>query len=120
MSKFGLVSVFATLADLGSFTFLFRHMFPLFWAEICSAFIGMIINFFLQKRFVFDLNRKVSNAFMLSIGFSFAFMFLGAFCLAEIVKIPFFAEYVILAKLIVMGSKFILNYFTKRWIFENR
>lgn len=91
---------------------------PLFWAEICAAFIGMVINFFMQKRFVFTLNRKPTNAFLLSVAFSLAFMYLGAIGIKTLSEIEFFAQHLLIAKVIVMGSKFVLNYFSKRWVFE--
>lgn len=118
MTKFGTSSLLGTAADFLSFSFVFRFLTPLFWAEICAAFIGMVINFFMQKRFVFTLNRKPTNAFLLSVAFSLAFMYLGALGIKTLGDIEFFAEHLLLAKLIVMGSKFVLNFFSKRWVFE--
>ncbi len=45
-------------------------------------------------------------------------MYLGALGISYLGKIQFFAEQLILAKVLIMGSKFVLNYFTKRWVFE--
>ncbi len=118
MTKFATSSLVGTAADFLSFTFIFRQFLPLFWVEICASLVGMIINFFMQKRFVFTLNRKPSSAFVLSILFSFCFMYLGALGISYLGKIQFFAEQLILAKVLIMGSKFVLNYFTKRWVFE--
>ncbi|GAB5539548.1 MAG: hypothetical protein Salg2KO_16510 [Salibacteraceae bacterium] len=120
MLKFGTSSLLGTGMDFLSFTFIFRFFMPIFWAELCSAFIGMVVNFFMQKRFVFDLNRRVSTAFLLSISFSFVFMFAGAFAMESLAKTDMFGEFLIGAKLLVMGAKFLLNYFSKRWVFEKR
>ncbi len=118
MTKFGTSSLLGTAADFLSFSFVFRFFIPLFWAEICAAFIGMVINFFMQKRFVFTLNRKPTNAFLLSVAFSLAFMYLGAIGIKTLSEFEFFAQHLLIAKVIVMGSKFVLNYFSKRWVFE--
>ena len=118
MSKFAATSLLGTGLDFLSFTFIFRLILPLFWAEIGAALIGMIVNFFMQKKFVFQLNRKVQAAFILSIAVSFLLMFAGAFALTSLVKLAPFAAYPLLAKITVMGLKFVFNFFSKRWIFE--
>ena len=46
-------------------------------------------------------------------------MFLGAFAITNLVKIEFFATNPLVAKITVMGAKFVFNFFSKRWIFEN-
>lgn len=118
MTKFGLTSLLGTGLDFLTFTFLFRLILPLFWAEIAAAFIGMIVNFFMQKRFVFQLNRKAETAFFLSIIVSFVLMFAGAFILTWLVTFEPFLSLPLAAKVTVMGVKFIFNYVSKRWIFE--
>jgi hypothetical protein len=74
----------------------------------------------MQKKFVFSLNRKASTAFFLSIGFSFVFMFIGAFAMKSLSQTALFADFLSGAKILVMGGKFLLNYFSKRWVFEKR
>lgn len=118
MVKFALTSLLGTICDFLSFTFLFTKILPVFWSEICAALVGMAINFFMQKKFVFRLNRNIHTAFLLSIFFSFVFMFSFAFILHTLTKTEYFAQNLILAKVLVMGVKFMLNYFTKHWIFE--
>lgn len=118
MGKFATTSLLGTGLDFLTFTFIFRLIMPLFWAEIAAAFIGMIVNFFMQKRFVFQLNRKAETAFILSVAVSFVLMFAGAFAITNLVKIEFFAMYPLVAKITVMGAKFVFNFFSKRWIFE--
>lgn len=120
MGKFGLSSALGTLADFLSFTFIFLKIFPLFYAELCAAFIGMVFNFFMQKRFVFQLQRTAHSAFFLSILFSIVVMMVGAYLLTLLATIPFFAANIIMAKVLIMGFKFGLNYFSKRWVFEKK
>ncbi len=124
MIRFGLSSGLASLVDLGVF-FVVQTVLGLldaFYAEILSASCGMVVNFFMQKRFVFDLQRKAYVAFFLSIAFSIAIMYLGALTLDQVRLHPYFADpdKIIIAKIPVMGFKFVLNYFSKRWVFERK
>lgn len=113
-------SAVATAVDILLFTFVFTTFLPVFESELISGFIGMCINFVLQKKYVFDLQRKQINAFVLSIAFSFVALFLGGFLIKYLVEVPIFAQYLIIPKLIVIGFKFFFNYFTKRWVFEKK
>ena len=120
LAKFGASSVVATGADILLFTFVFTQFLPVFESEILSGFIGMLINFVLQKRFVFHLQRNQYLAFFMSVGFSLFGLFLGGFLIQSLVKIELLATYLILPKLILTGFKFFFNYFTKRWVFEKK
>lgn len=120
MGKFGLSSALGTLVDFLLFSFVFLELFPLFYAEICAALCGMIVNYFMHKHFVFQMQRKAYAAFALSIVFSFVVMILGAWLLTLLAAIPFLAANILIAKVVVMGCKFALNYFSKRWVFEKR
>ena len=120
LAKFGASSVVATGADILLFTFVFTQFLPVFESEILSGFIGMLINFVLQKRFVFHLQRNQYLAFFMSVGFSLFGLFLGGFLIQSLVKIELLATYLILPKLIVTGFKFFFNYYTKRWVFEKK
>lgn len=120
MFLFGGVSSIATLLDFVLFRFVFYYLLPLFWAEVLASFIGMVLNFFLQKKYVFELKRKSYPAFFLTLFFSILILLIGAFLMTQLIKIPIFLEYISLAKIGVMGFKFLLNFFTKQWVFEKR
>ena len=45
--------------------------------NIISSLTGMVINFLLQKKYVFELNRKVRTAFILSLAVSFGGIFIS-------------------------------------------
>lgn len=120
MGKFGLTSALASVIDLCVFMFVTEPNLPLFHAEVVAAFCGMVVNFFMHKKFVFQLQRKAYVAFILSITFSVVVLLLGGLLMQQLGNIGFFATYIVLAKLLVMGSKFSLNYFSKRWVFERR
>lgn len=118
--KFGLTSGVATAIDFALFTFVFSKIMPLFYAEILASFIGMVINFFLQKRYVFDLQRKAYVAFTMSIVSSILVMLLGAYVITQLVKIDYLEKHLFIAKIIIIGMKFGLNFFIKQWIFERK
>ncbi len=118
MVKFGFSSAIASLVDLMLFTFVLIKFLPVFKAELIAGFVGMLLNFVLQKRMVFELKRNQYAAFGLSIVFSLLVLLLGGFLISTLARFPLFARYLILTKLFVMGCKFFINYFSKRWVFE--
>jgi putative flippase GtrA len=118
--RFGITSSIATAVDFALFRFLFIRYLSPFYSELCSAFIGMVINFFMQKQFVFVRKRKVHYAFFLSILFSFAVMYLGALFIKLLYTDPFLAKHPGITKLIIIGSKFVVNFLSKKWVFEKR
>ncbi len=120
ITKFGASSVVATAVDICLFTFVLTKFLPVFQSELISGFIGMLINFALQKRFVFHLQRNQYAAFALSVSFSLIALFLGGILIDNLVRVELLATYIILPKLIVTGFKFFFNYFTKRWVFEKK
>jgi len=118
VSKFAASSAIATLIDFCLFIFVLQPVIKPFWAEFISGFIGMTVNFILQKRYVFQLKRNLYMAFTLSIVFSVFALVSGSFMIQGFSHIPFFASYMFIPKIIVVGFKFIFNFYTKRWIFE--
>lgn len=113
-------SAIATAIDILLFTLVFTQFLPVLESELISGFIGMVINFILQKKYVFDLQRNQIVAFMLSIALSFLALFLGGLLIDFLVGFELLAAYLIIPKLMVMAAKFFFNYFTKRWIFEKK
>ncbi|MEM1217811.1 MAG: GtrA family protein [Bacteroidota bacterium] len=120
--RFALTSSMATLVDLGLWTLLtYLKLLAPETANIVSGFCGMVVNFFLQKRYVFDLQRKVSTAFIMALVVSLGGIALGTFIISLLVQIPFFTgDFQILAKLCATGIVFFYNFFLKRYVFEKR
>ncbi|MEO9533093.1 MAG: GtrA family protein [Crocinitomicaceae bacterium] len=118
MSKFALFSLVATLVDFCLFSFVLSPIMEPFKAELISGFVGMCTNFYFQKNFVFQNKRNNYAAFALSITFSLIALLLGAFLISFLVDDVFQGKYIMLAKLISIGFKFLFNYFTKKWVFE--
>ena len=116
--KYASFSGVATAVDFLLFRFLFIRFLEPFWADLSSASIGFLINFFFQRKYVFALRRDVKVTFLMSIGFSLIVMLIGSFLMDQLVTIGLFATYISLAKITVIGFKFILNYTSKKWVFE--
>ena len=120
--KFAVTSSIATASDYGIYIFLTSMMLASeSTSHAISYTIGMIINFFLQKRFIFLLQRKLYQAFGLSILFSLIGWIIsqGIFNLL-ISYTGFFHKNDILAKIIVTFVIFFYNFYTKRFSFEKK
>lgn len=119
--KFATTSLVATTVDVGLFyvltSFFNMESVP---ATLIAASCGMVINFFMQKRFVFALKRGLYTAFTLSILVSLSGVALDVLIVWFLSRFPFFQVYVILPKLIAKGLIFFYNFYLKRYVFEGR
>lgn len=122
--KFGMSSIVATLTDYVLFFLLVEFkegILAVFWGNMISASVGMLINFILQKRYVFELKRNVYLVFGMSVLVSLGGVVLGSFIIDLLVKkIALFEEYKVAAKLVATGLIFFYNFYLKRFAFEKR
>ena len=63
-AKFATTSLVATIVEYSLYTLLIWWGNSLRLAQLLSYGVGMIVNFLLQKLFVFDLKRSVGQAFL--------------------------------------------------------
>ncbi len=119
-AKFLTSSVIATGVDYALYLLLDWLWFDPVMAHTISYPIAVLVNFYLQKRFIFDLKRKVHSAFAISMLFSVIGWGLGVGMMAFLVNLPFLSDWPILAKIIVTGVLFFFNFYTKRYAFEGR
>ena len=120
-TKFAASSGVATLADMGLFALLAKvTSIPVEIINIISSLTGMVINFLLQKKYVFELNRKVRTAFMLSLAVSFGGIFISTSIIHGLKNFEIFEIYPILAKIIATGIVFFYNFYLKRYSFEKK
>ncbi len=117
--KFLTTSVLATSIDFLFYTGLLFIFTPVV-AHFCSATTGMILNFILQRKFVFNVRRGLKSSFLLSLLFSVGGVFLGAGIIYFLMKLAFFAEHPLIAKMIAIGVVFFYNYETKKIAFGDR
>lgn len=117
--KFLTTSVIATGVDFLLYTVLLFVLTPVS-AHFCSATTGMIINFVLQRKFVFNVTRGLKTSLLLSVLFSIGGIFLGAGIIYIVTQLAFFAEYPLLAKIVAIGVVFFYNYETKKIAFGDK
>ena len=119
-AKFFTSSVIATGVDYALFFLLDWTIFDPVTAHAISYPIAVVVNFYLQKRFIFSLKRSTRAAFAISMIFSAIGWGLGVAMMFFLVKIPLLAQWPVLAKIIVTGVLFFFNFYTKRYAFEGR
>lgn len=117
--KFFTTSLIATGVDFTLYSLLLFILSPVS-AHFCSATTGMVVNFILQKKFVFELKRGLKTSFVFSLLFSIGGIFLGASIIYLLTLFAFFAQYPIVAKCIAIGITFFYNYETKKIAFGDR
>ena len=118
--KFASSSLIATTADYVIYLGLVYNGFKPTTSHITAAGTGMIINFILQKKYIFSLNRPISWAFGMSVLVSLGGIALGTLFIYELSKIDFFSSHQYITKLIVTGTIFFYNFYLKRFSFENK
>ncbi len=119
-AKFAASSAIATTVDYCLYLLLLRFEFTPEVANICSAGTGMIINFILQKNYIFDVKRRVRSAFMISLITSIIGISLSTLIIHYLTFIPFFAEYQFITKALATGIIFFYNFYCKRFAFEKK
>jgi putative flippase GtrA len=118
--KFAMTSSVATLLDYSLYLLLVYTILDPVPSNIISASCGMIANFFLQKRFVFVLQRKLQSAFLLAILVSLGGIALGTAIIWGLNHFAFFQTHQYLTKLCATGLVFFYNFYLKRFAFEKR
>lgn len=105
----------------------FLYLFLTEWAGMkgvaansISYPVSVLLNFFLQKRFVFDLNRSDRAAFGWAMLVSAGGFLLSTGIIYTLNLWPFFRQYQFLTKLIDKVIVLFYNFFCKRYAFEKR
>lgn len=119
-AKFAMTSAIATGVDYGLYVALVDRVFSPVLSNIISYSCGMIINFLLQKRFVFSLQRSLGAAFLGAVIVSLGGMLISTGIVFGLSKITFFSEHQYITKLIATGLVFFYNFYFKRFVFEKR
>jgi len=118
--KFATSSLLATIVDYFLYLFLVGSIFSPVISNIISAGTGMLINFIVQKTFVFELNRELKKTFLISLMTSLIGLTMGTGLIYLLNKNPFLADQQFLIKAIVIGLIFFYNFYMKRFAFEKR
>lgn len=118
--KFAASSALATIVDYFLYILLVSYAFTPVISNLISASVGMVINFLIQKRYIFSLERKVGIIFLLSVLVSLGGVGIGTLLIFLLNKITFFNEYQFITKALVTGIIFNYNFYLKRFAFEKR
>ncbi len=116
--KFASTSLVATVLDYTIYLTLVYSGFNKVYSNIISASCGFIVNFFLQKKFIFTLRRKAQVTFLISMSFSAMGIGISTLLIYLFNKNTFLDHHQYLTKLLVMGIMFFYNFYTKRLAFE--
>ncbi len=119
-AKYAAASAVATGVDYTVYMLLVNKVLAPVPSNVIAYSAGMIINFLLQKRFVFELRRSVKKAFFFAALVSLGGLLLSSAIIYGLSLQPFFNEHQALTKLIATGLVFFYNFYLKRYVFEGR
>jgi len=118
--KFAMSSSVATLVDYVLYQVLVRYLFSPVVSNLVSATVGMVINFFLQKKYIFELKRSVNITFIISLLVSVGGIGISTIIIHFLNKSEMLAGNQYIIKAIATGTVFFYNFYMKRFAFEKR
>lgn len=118
--KFAMSSSVATLVDYVLYQVLVRYLFSPVVSNLISATVGMVINFFLQKKYIFELKRSVNITFIISLLVSVGGIGISTIIIHFLNKSEMLAGNQYIIKAIATGTVFFYNFYMKRFAFEKR
>ncbi|WP_157976299.1 GtrA family protein [Lewinella sp. IMCC34191] len=117
---FALTGLVATGINYGLYLFLVDTYLPPLPATLIAYSSSVVLNFFLQRYFVFELRRSLRSAFALSMLVSLGGLFLDAAIVYGLHSFPLLGDREWLIKGVATGVVFFYNYYGKRRVFEGR
>ncbi len=118
--RFALTSAVATAVDYGLYLVLVYTWLDPVLSHAVSYSVAVLLNFALQKRFIFSLERRLSRAFAGAMAVSAGGLALGALLIWWLTRFPFFDHHQYVTKLCVTAILFFYNFYMKRYAFEGR
>lgn len=115
---FALTGLVATGINFGVYMLLVDRFLPPGPATVIAYSSSVILNFFMQRYFVFELNRSVRSAFALSMLVSAGGLVLDWLIVTGLHSFPYFGEQEWAIKLAATGIVFFYNFYAKRRVFE--
>ncbi|MCI5083915.1 MAG: GtrA family protein [Saprospiraceae bacterium] len=121
-AKFAMTSGIATAVDIGLFWVLITYFFQDQWilSNTIAYGIAVLVNFTLQRFFVFELKRSVGAAFALAMAVSFGGYLLNTSIVKGLSTIATMAAQPLIPKLIATGIVFFYNFYFKKYVFEKQ
>ncbi len=118
IGKFGLTGLVATAINYGVYLWLANRYFRPEIATVIAYSSSVLLNFVLQRYFVFELNRSVRSAFALSMLVSAGGLLLDLAIIWFLHRFPVLGSAEWLIKGVATGVTFVYNFFFKRLVFE--
>lgn len=118
--RFAASGIVATAVDYGLYLFLVNRVLAPVPANVVSYSIAVVVNFMLQRRFVFELKRPGYLVFLLSLAVSAGGLAISSAIIHLLSEIAFFNARQYITKLIATGIVFFYNFFSKRFVFEKK
>lgn len=115
---FALTGLVATGINFGVYLLLVDRYLPPGPATAIAYSSSVIINFFLQRYFVFELRRSVRSAFALSMLVSLGGLGLDWLIVTGLHRFPLLGDREWIIKLAATGIVFFYNFYAKRRVFE--
>lgn len=117
---FALTGLVATTINYGLYLILVDTYLPPLPATLIAYSSSVVLNFFLQRYFVFELRRSLRSAFALSMLVSLGGLLLDAAIVYGLHYFPLLGDREWLIKGVATGVVFFYNYYGKRRVFEGR
>lgn len=118
--KFGLSGLVATAINYCLYLLLVHRFFPPVPANLIAYSAAVVVNFLLQKRFVFSAQGKGSVLFFRAMLVSVIGLGIDTGIIFGLNQMSFFADHQALTKLISTGIVFFYNFYFKRYAFERK
>ena len=117
-AKFALSGLTATTADYVLYLLLVDNLLTPVISNFISCSVGMVINFWLQKKFVFSLRGSAFTTFVMSVMISLGGLLLSTAIVYGLIQSSFYMQRQYLTKLIATIVVFFYNFYLKRLVFE--
>ena len=119
-AKYATASATATAVDYLLYFILLQFGVLKTWANFFSYPVGVVLNFVLQKKYIFSMTRGLRNTFVLAMLISAGGWAMNATLFGLFMKVPLLNTYHWFAKILVNALIFFYNFYGKRFAFENR
>lgn len=118
--RFATTGAIAAVVDTVLYLILVNRVFVPLWANIISYSVGILLNFVLHWKYVFDPKRNIYAVFGLSLLVSMGSLALNTAIVYYLQDVELLQGNQTIIKLIATGIVFFYNFFFKRFAFEKR
>lgn len=118
--KYATASATATSVDYLLYFLLYSSGLPKTTANFISYPVGVVVNFLLQKKYIFSMTRRLRTTFALAMLVSAGGWAINATLFYFFMKIPLLETYHWFTKILVNAIIFFYNFYGKRYVFERK